>query len=147
MTIQNIDTNELTHFMSSEGTVNPKNGYVDYEISGIKGGFSDDFNAKLIKLVTDLDKQDQAGGKKHRRDDDDDSSSSSDSDSDDRVSYGTPIQPSPFQPITRFVYFHLPYYKLYAVGMNQIDVSRIYLPMFSLPINPTLEIRLDLYLN
>lgn len=145
MTIQNLENkDDLTHFKINEhrGKLND----VDFNLARIDGKFPEEINNKLINSVEKLEKQ--SGGKhkhhhRHHKDKDNsttesNSSSSSSSDSD----YYLKI---PIQPITRFTYFYLPYYKLNLVGLNPIDISRIFMPMFSLPINPTLEVRFDIY--
>ncbi len=140
MTIQNAETKELSHFKIGEKR---DGGTIDYNLIKLDEHFSPDIEKKLVANVDKLSKQ--SGGRHHKHrsyDDDDDSSSDSDSDSDYRGYYGYQTQ-----PISRFVYFYLPYYKLNAVGLSPIDASRIFMPMFGLPINPSLEIRFDLYRN
>ena len=133
MTLQNVDSKELTHFRIGEKRGNG-NGTVDFNLVKLDDRFSPELEKKLVSNVEKLSKQ-SGGGHQHRYDFSSDSSSSSE---DDYFRY-------PIQPITRFVYFHLPYYKLNLIGVDPIFSSRICMPMFSLPINPTLEIRFDLY--
>lgn len=137
MTIQNVVTGDLTHFKINERK--GENGIVDFNLTKIEGNFDPELENKLVSNVDKILKQDQTGGRHHKhRYDDDSSSSSSDSSSSDNDYRGYPVQ-----PINRFIYFYLPYYKL--IGLNPLDARRIFLPMFGLPINPSLEIRFDLY--
>ena len=130
MTIQNVETKELSHFKIDEKRGN--NGTVDYNLVGLHDNFNPDIEKKLISNVEKLEKQ--SGGKSYY---DDDSPTESPTDED--------FFKFPVQPINRFVYFYLPYYRLNIVGMTPIDQARIFMPMFSLPINPSLEIRFDIY--
>jgi len=140
MTIQNVETKDLTHFKINEKR--DSEGNVDFKLIKIDESFDPETNKKIISTIEKVDAQ--SGGKhrhkhKHHRDRDQDSSSSSSSSSSEDY-FRIPIQ-----PISRFVYFSLPYYKLQLNGLTPIDVSRLFMPMFSLPINPSLEIRFDLY--
>ena len=132
MTIQNVETKDLTHFRIGEKRGN--NDIVDFNVARLDEKFSPDLEKKLIANVEKLEKQ--SGGKHHHHDDD----STTESSSDDFDYYRIPVQ-----PISRFTYFYLPYYKLNIIGLSPFDSSRIFMPMFSLPINPTMEIRFDLY--
>lgn len=135
MTIQNLETKDLSHFKVNEKRGN--GGNVDFKLVKMDKTFPEDLNKKLISSVERLEKQ--SGGRRHHHHRDDDSpSSDSTTDDSDYFKY-------PPQPINRFVYYYLPYYKLNVVGLGLADTSRIFMPMFSLPINPTLEIRFDLY--
>lgn len=134
MTLQNLETQEFSHFR-----VNEKRGSdntVDFNMVKIDDSFSPEINKKLAKQVAILEKQ-SGGGHHHRHHDSESCSCSSSSEE-----YYYPI---PIQPISRFVYFYLPYAKLKIVGLNPLDRARLFMPMFSLPINPTLEINLDIY--
>lgn len=128
MTIQNAETKNLTHFQINEKK--GSNGSVDFNLVKLDNNFGPELEKKLITSVTKLSKQ--TGGK-YKSDDSSDSTSSDESD----------YYKIPAQPITRLVYYYLPYYEL--IGLSPIDASRLFLPMFSLPINPSLEIRFDLY--
>lgn len=136
MTVQNIETKDLTHFKISEKRSD--NGTVDFNLIKLDNNFNPELEKKLINNIESLEKQ--SGGKHHKHQKDTTSSSSSSSSSSEDNYYKIPIL-----PIRRFTYFYLPYYRLYVVGLNPLDRARIFLPMFSLPINPTLEIRMDLY--
>lgn len=136
MTIQDVDTKALSHFRIKEKGEKRDPTVIDYEIIKLNDGFDSNLNQKLIEQS---DKLKQSGGKHRRRYTD--SSSSSSSSSSDYDDYSRSFN----LPITRFVYFSLPYQKLHINGLTPVDISRIFLPMFSLPINPTLEIRFDLY--
>jgi len=134
MTVQNVETKELTHLKINEKR--SENGTVDYNLVKIEEKFNPDLEKKLINIVENLEKQ--TGGKHHKNNDVDDDSSSESSSEDDFYDY-------PVQPIRRFTYFYLPYYKLNMVGLSPLDSARFFVPMFSLPVNPSLEIRMDLY--
>ncbi len=137
MTVQNVETKGLTHFSIDEKRNDDTNDkIVDFKIVRLEGGFPDDLQKKLIEKIEIID---QKGGKHKSKkyDDDSDSDSSSSSESD--------YYKIPKQPINRFTYFMLPYYKLNLVGLSPLDISRIYLPTFNLPINPIIEVRFDLY--
>ena len=134
MTIQNIETNELSHFKIDEKMGG--SGNVDYNLVKLEDNFSPDIDKKLVSMVGKFEKQ--TGGGLLDDIEDDDSPSESPSDN----NYFLKI---PVQPITRFVYFYLPYYKLNVVNLVPIDQRRLFMPMFGLPINPTLEIRFDVY--
>lgn len=133
MTIQNMETKELTHFRISEKRSD--NGMVDFNLVRLENNFNPELEKKLINSVENLTKQ---SGGKHKYDDEDDDESETTTDDD----YYLKI---PITPIRRFIYFYLPYYKLNFIGLSALDRSRFYVPMFSLPINPSLEIRMDLY--
>lgn len=140
MTVQNLETKEMSHFRINE---NRKDNMVDYDISRIDGNYSQ-IDSELLDRIKKLEKQ--SGGRKHhhhrRRDDSttEDSSSSSSSSSEDEFYRRTAY----LQPITRFVYFPLPQYKL--VGLSPFDINRIFAPIFSWPLTPSVEFRLDLQL-
>lgn len=137
MTIQNIETKDLSHFVVNEK--NGKDGAIGYVITKFDGKMSPDLEKKLLNTI---DKTSKQSGGKHRRHRllDDDSSSDSSSSSDDTNYFR--FRP---QPITRFTYFYLPYYKLNMVGLSPIDMARFYLPIFSFPVNPSIEVRFDFY--
>lgn len=128
LTIQNLQSKEMGHFRVNEERNNDK---VDFKLIQLEGGFSPELEQELIDHVTKLE---QTGGRKHKHRDSSDSSSSSSSDN--YFSYF---------PINRFVYYMLPYYTLNVSGLSPLDASRLWMPMFSWPINPSMEIRLDLY--
>lgn len=144
MTIQNIVTNDLTHFLINEKK--DKNDVVNFNLVKINDNFDTELENKIVSCVDKVLKNEQTGGKhrRHARYDDDSSSDSSISSSDSNISSSDSEHYSyPVQPINKFIYFYLPYYKL--IGMNPLDSRRIFLPMFGLPINPSLEIRFDFY--
>lgn len=132
MTLQNLETKELSHFKIGEKAGNK--GFVDYNLVKLDENFNQDLEKKLITNVEKLEKQ--SGGKRYYNDDDSPSESSTED---------TDYFKYPLQPISKFVYFYLPYYRLNVVGVNPIDLNRLFVPTFSLPVNPSLEIRLDLY--
>lgn len=135
MTVQNVESKELSHFKIGE--VRGENGMVDFKLAKLDDRFAPDLEKKLLSNVDKMSKQ-SGGRHRHRHQRDDDTTTESSSEDSDYLKI-------PIQPISKFVYFYLPYYKLNAVGMSPLDTSRIFMPMFSLPINPSLEIRFDLY--
>ena len=132
MTIQNLESNGLTHFKIGEQRGSGET--VMFKMDKLAANFDKTVEDKLISQVDQLRKQ--SGGKKSFDDDSSTDSSSSDQDLYLRIKS---------QPINRFTYFYLPYYTLTTVGLNPLDTNRIFLPMFGLPINPSLEIRFDIY--
>lgn len=134
MVIQNVNTDKLTHFKINEK--NSKDGTVDYDLTILNNNFPLEIEKKLISSFNKLSKQ--SGGKSHRKYDDSDSSDSSSSSED--------LYNQSIQPITRFVYFYLPYYQYEIYGATPLDLSRLYLPMFSLPVNPVYEVRFDYHI-
>lgn len=135
MTIQNVETKELSHFKIGEKRSNDKS-MVDYTIIKMDKQFPNELENKLIDNIAKLEKQQ---GGKHKNEDDSSSSSSSSSDSD-SDHWNIPVQ-----PVSKFIYFYLPYYKLHAYGITPLDAARIFLPTFGLAVNPSMEIRFDLY--
>lgn len=139
MVLQNVDTQKLSHFKIRESR--DENGDVDYKIQMLDSDLPNDIDKKLLKSVKKIT-ENQTGSGKHKRFNLNDSSDSDSSDSDSSDSLDDIL---PNQAITKFVYFYLPYYKLNAYALSPLDYNRIFVPMFGLPVNPTLEIRLDLY--
>ena len=136
MTIMNVETKDLTHYNIKEKRAG---GSIDFFVDMLANNLPKKTESELINHIVKIEKQ--SGGKKHRHYKDDDSSDTSDtSDSD---SYLSPYNYYNVLPITKFVYFHLPYYKL--VNVSPIDYNRLFLPIFSLPLSPTVEIKFDLY--
>lgn len=133
MTIQNLETKDLTHFRVNESR--NKGNEVDFNLIRLENNFSDNLEKKLVESVEGLEKQ--SGGKHRDKDDTTETTTTTDSDY-----YGLKV---PVYPITKFIYFYLPYYKLDLVGISPLDTQRVFMPMFSLPINPTLEVRFDVY--
>lgn len=135
MTVQNTNTKDLSHFRINE--TREDGGAVNFNLVKLEEKFDPSVEKKLINNVAKLGNQ--SGGRHHkRRYENSPSESSSSSDDSEFFKY-------PVQPISRFVYFYLPYYRLNLVGLSPLDTARIFMPMFSLPINPSLEIRFDLY--
>lgn len=129
MTLQDTNTDKLYHYRVSEGKIN-KEGYIDYNLDLLPGNLPADVEKKMVQAYEKH--KTQLGG------DDSDSSSSSNSATESTVYI-------PLRPIDRFVYYMLPYYKIKTPGLNIIDLNRIYMPMFSLPVNPVFEMRMDFY--
>lgn len=130
MTIQDTNTDKLYHYRVSEGKVN-KEGYVDYNLVLLPGNLSNEVEKKMVQAYEKH--KTQLGG------DDSDSASSSSSMASESTIF------VPIRPIDRFVYYVLPYYKIKTPGLSVIDLNRIYMPMFSLPVNPIFEMRMDFY--
>ena len=137
MTIQNLETKELTHFKIEEKR--DDEGTVDFKLVKINESFDPETTKKIITTIEKTSSQSGGKPRRHRNSLLDDDSSDSSSSSDDYY-YKIPIQ-----PISKFIYYYLPYYKLNIAGVNPLDASRLFVPMFNLPINPSLEIRFDLY--
>ena len=133
MTIQNIETKEITNFKIEEKRSN--SSVVDYNLVKLDKKFSPELEKKLVTAIDKIETQ-TAGGK-HKTDDSSDSSSSES----DYYKFKFPVS-----PINRFVYFYMPYYKLDVVGLTLADTYRLFMPTFSLPINPVVELRLDFIL-
>lgn len=137
MTIENTKSKKLTHFKIKEKR--GENNIVNFKLSEFTDNFDTQLENKLIKNIKALK---QEGGKKRKFKYDispSSSSSSSSSDSDNDFDQYTT------QPITNFIYYYLPYYKLNFIGITPIDTMRFFLPMFNLPINPSVQICFDLY--
>lgn len=134
-TIQNVQTKGLTHFLVNENKTDER--AVGFKLTRMKEKFTSDLDKKLIESVDKMVQQ--SGGKKHKKDKDD---STTDTTTDAGPPYNYMV---PMFPINRFVYFMLPYYKLNVVGLDPIDRARLFMPMFSFPVNPIYEIRYDLY--
>lgn len=92
MTVQNVETKELSHFRINENRTN--NGTVDYDLVKLEEKFSPELEKKLVNNVDQIVKQ---SGGKHRYNDDDDESSSDSSSSDDL------FDDYPLQPILCFI--------------------------------------------
>uniref|UniRef100_A0A6C0CBJ4 Uncharacterized protein n=1 Tax=viral metagenome TaxID=1070528 RepID=A0A6C0CBJ4_9ZZZZ len=139
--IQNIKSKDITHFKINEKRDGTNTNTVDYNMIQLPDEvLSAKLNEKLMDKVDELEKQ--TGGKGHF---DDDSSISDSSSSDDYLRRRDNIY---VHPITRFTYFNLPY--LYNtttkfIGLNANDYKSLFMPVFSWPISPVVEIRMDLY--
>jgi hypothetical protein len=137
MTLQRVGTDQLSHFKINE-KMNIEGGAktVNFELVKLDNHFPDKVEKEMIKNASSL-----SGGRHH-------SSSSDSSDSSDSSSSSDEV----YQPIKNFTYWALPYSQLYMPktkikinGLNPLDTARLFMPMFSMPINPTLEVRVDLY--
>lgn len=128
MTVQNMETKGLTHFKIGEKRHG--NDSVDFNLSRLEKSLGSDLESNLVNSVDKLNKQ--SGG---RMVDPDDTTTTDSSEY-----YDIPVL-----PISRFVYYYLPYYKLNVVGVNPIYLNRIFIPTFNFPVNPTVEVRFDLY--
>ena len=136
MALQNVETKELSHFQITEKR-NDDNE-VDFDMVQLEAGaLPEAVSKKLVESVARMEKQ--AGGRKHRHhDSDSDSSDSSDSDSESDYYR----RKSTLLPITNFVYYYLPYVKYQNISPNDY---KLFMPTFTWPISPSVEIRLDLY--
>lgn len=128
MTLQNVDTGENTHFNIEEHVKG--DGTVNYELRRLEGNFPDEIEETLSEVADGIE---QTGGKRKRRKYDSDSDSSSSSSSSDYDRY-------PVQPVTKYVYYSLPYHYLWQEQLAPIIETRTFVPLFSFPINPTVEI-------
>jgi hypothetical protein len=136
MTVMNVENKELTHY----GIKEKRNGdVIDFFLNILPNNLPDETEKKLIEQSMKIGKQ--YGGRKHHHHRSDDSSDSSSSD--DSLSSSSDIAVYNMLPITRFVYFNLPYYKL--INISQNDYNKLFLPVFTLPLSPVVEVRFDLY--
>lgn len=142
MTIQNTDDGTLSHMKINEKFTNQLGGVVQYKLKTIPNSFTVNQEKELINTIKQLEKQ---NGGRHRKkkysdfsDSDSDFDSISDSDSDSEFFYNST------QPISKFIYYYLPYYQLNTAGLSSLDRARLFFPTFNLPINPTMEVRLNI---
>ena len=141
--IQNIETKGVIHFNVREKI--KKGGLaVDYSLRKIPSdAIPDEVNTNLLKKVEDIETSDQAGGRPREYDDEDSEFSTSDSADSDFFREGAIIQ-----PITKFTYFYLPYVPTVQtvkfVGLNANDFNSIFMPTFSWPLRPVIQLRFDL---
>lgn len=134
MTVMNVETGKLSHYRIKE----KRNGdTIDFFMTILPENLPSSVEKKLVEESMKIEKQE--GGRHHHRSDDSPSSSSSDSSSSDSTS----MEYHNMLPITRFVYFNLPYYKL--LNVDQVCCNKIYLPVFTLPLSPTVEVSFDVY--
>lgn len=138
--IQNIKSKDITHFKIKEKRDNGGTT-VDYNMVQLPSDvLPPNVNDKLMSNVNDLEVQ--TGGKKHYGSDDSDSTESSSIDD----FYAPP--PTYTYPITKFTYFNLPYVyntKTKFVGLSPNDYNSLFMPVFTWPLSPVVEIRMDLY--
>ncbi len=127
ISIINVDTGRLRHFMITEKR---NNNDCTYCIEQLEGSLSKDMENRLIKLS--IGGKAMIGGNPL-----DDSSSSSSSSFDDEYSEKL------YLPISRYVYYNLPYYKL--VGVSRNDLNKIFVPVFGAFHPPTVEINFEIY--
>jgi len=134
ITVMNVETKDLNHFRIKEKR---NDNAVDFFMEVLPGKMSSEVESALIKKTTEIGKaHKQSGGKPRHKSDSDDSSDSS-SDSSDGAIYITPF------PITKFIYFYLPYYKL--IGISPTDFTKVFMPTISLPLSPVIEMNFDIY--
>lgn len=138
VTILNKTNGVLTHFKVEEKM--DSKGLVNFDLTKLNNQFSPELEKKLVSVVHKTKAMN--GGKKEN---DLSSSDSAPSSSDDSSDSSSDEESLPARPIDRFTYFHLPYYKLNIIGLSATDTSRLFVPMFGMPINPVFEIRFDLY--
>lgn len=127
MTVQNIETGELSHFQVKEKKKR-KNGkeIVEFDMKMIKDALPEETEEELIKIVSNMDKQ--KGGFDWRTEDF----------SDDIMD-----EYKCRRLIDRFTYFYLPYVKM--VGMSPNDYEHLFMPVFVYPIAPVMVARFDLF--
>lgn len=134
-TLRDIKTNKYHNFVVTEKT-NKKNKTVNYSIEELKNKINKtelkNFENNLSSIQNNL-----SGGKKKYSesddsdlDDSDDSSSSSESEKYTKFKYIHPY--IPYSPITHYWYYPYIY-----------PVSKIFIPHFSLPLTPIVEIGLS----
>lgn len=133
ISIQNVDTNKLHHFRIKERR--GKDGSVNFSFYKSDNNFPSEIERKIISNIDKIEKM--RGGSRHSKDDSTTETTTTTEESE-YFEY-------PPQPITRFIYFYLPYYKLKFIGISPLDYGRIFLPTFALVFNPTVEVRFDLY--
>lgn len=140
--IQNIKSKDITHFKINEKRDKTNTNTVDYNMVQLPDEvLPAKLNDKLMNKVNELEKQ--IGGKGHF---DDNSSTIDSSSSDDE--YIRRRDNTYVHPITRFTYFNLPYSfntTTKFIGLNANDYNSLFMPVFSWPISPVVEIRMDLY--
>lgn len=133
------ENNNLHNFTIREKKIKNKNSNAvefAYDIEEIAG-----FDSKTNKKLIEKDNASQSGGRKKSSS----SSSSSDSSSSSSSSSDYDIL-IPIYPINKFVYYALPYQETTKLsGFTPIEIEKIFMPMFSLPINPIFEINFSLY--
>jgi len=139
--IQNISSKDITHFRISERRGSQDSNAVDFDMVKLpEETLPKEINDKLLTKIDKMDKQ--VGGGKHRKHDSDSTTSSSSS-SDDDYYYRNNAY---VQPITRFTYFNLPYmYNTKFIGLNAYDYNSLFMPVFSWPISPVVEIKMDFF--
>jgi len=141
--IQNLKSKDITHFKINEKRDNASTNTVDFHMVQLPDEvLPAKVNEKLMTKVNELEKQ--TGGRKHRYNDSSSTDSSSSSSSDDYLRR----RDTYVHPISRFTYFNLPYvYNTTTkfIGLNAYDYNSLFMPVFSWPISPVVEIRMDLY--
>lgn len=125
MTVMDVESKKLSHFQVREKR---SGNQVDFYLEPLPGNLSSSIEEKLIEKATKPRKQ--KGGRSSSDSSDSDSSSSSSSD-------------MFLSPISKFTYFYLPYHKLFP--QQNLKITKIFTPILSLPVNPTIEIDLELY--
>lgn len=131
-TLQNLATKENIHFNVEE---QPKSdGAISFKLTRLEERFPDEIEDTLNEIAEDPMSAMQEGGKKKRKKDSSESSDDSSSSSDDYDSY-------PVQPVTRYVFYNLPYNCLTnPFASNSLITTRTFIPLFSFPVNPTVEV-------
>lgn len=128
MSVYDTKNKKLRHFIVKEDTLD--NGNIGYNVNALDGSFKPEVEEKLVSI------SEHTGGRHH-------SSSSSDS-SDSSDSESTTYMLSKYtQPISKFIYYYLPYYKLLDVTIER--PYNIFVPTFNFPVNPTVEFKFDIF--
>jgi len=133
ISVQNIESKELSHFNINEKR--GKNKTIKFHLSQIEDALPSKVENKLLDHVGEIEKH--YGGGKHKKDDSFSSSSSSSSEED----YYKSI---PIAPINKLIYYYLPY-RVNYVGLTAYDYYKLFVPAFSWPLSPSIEIRFDIY--
>lgn len=131
MTLQNVSTKENIHFHIKEEP--SSDNKVNFKLVRLEEQFPDEIEDKLTEIADNPERLKQKGGKKKRHDDSDSDSDSSSS-SEEYDTYH-------LQPVTRYVYYNLPYqYLCPSPIISPVVEARTFIPLFSFPINPTVEV-------
>ena len=142
--IQNIETKGIIHFNVREQS--KKGGSaIDFAIRKIPSDtISNETNDNLIKQIDDLESFDQDGGRPREYYDDDDSEFSTSAETESEYFREGMV----IQPITKFTYFYLPYIPtvqtIKFVGINANDLNSLFMPTFSYPLRPIIQLRFEL---
>jgi hypothetical protein len=137
--VQNVASREINHYKITERRSGGDPNSVDYSMAKIPdNAIPDGINEKLLEKIDKMDKQ--VGGRKHHSD-----SSDSLSDSSSEEDYYRDNMY--IHPITRFTYFNIPYVRnaIKFVGLNVNDYNSLFMPVFSWPLSPVVQIKMDLY--
>lgn len=133
MTVHNLETKQNTHFLVEEEK--DDDDKVNFKITRLEGTFPKDVEDAIIEAATSESVKKQKGGKKKKKDCSSDSDSDSSSSSDDEYY----ARPRYNMPISTYTYYNLPYVTLYPAELVTVNYAVSSIPMFNLPINPTVD--------